>query len=59
MPEQVGHDTDFKACAKTTASLISLNDFKCGISRPAKCEKPEHTGVCEDFEHEHNAEITT
>ena len=28
------------------------------ISRPAKCEKPEHTGVCEDFEHEHNAEIT-
>ena len=44
MPEQVGYDTDFKACAKTTVSLISLNDFKCGISRLAKCEKPEHTG---------------
>lgn len=22
------------------------------------CEKPEHTAVCEDFEHECNAEIT-
>ena len=34
------------------------NDFRGGIYRRAMCEKPEFTEVNEDFEQEHNDEIT-
>ena len=40
--------------SKSTRQIHLNNDFRGGIYRRAKCEKPEFTEVNEDFEHEHN-----